>query len=648
MTTPVSIPFRLMVWQTPGLLAGRTEVDVTHIVRMLDKQLPCEIHQYTDEGIAVEYGNLGFDFPKEHYLKIDSLKHALDAGDLPGDELIKLQRELSALVTKKLVTELNFNKESWTFSQVEAPRLRPDEVYIHPTQMLQECANVLAAAVPDDLRRDWTVKFHPTMPGVQFTNPRRSKAPSGVRDHFYQGDESNDYCVEHCACGKGGDTEEKVEFLSDSIDDDAAWEKHLDMINIPYQVTERGVKVDFLAAKGPIRERVSGAKTAVETPEQPNHINCVIVKYRTKPHFMRKPTVAVNLHFAFPDKDGYTNLRYEETILAPGLWEAETALTDINERLLRATHESGAEKAEDTSDLEKKRVELSARVEALDQELDKKIDAAVEKIKQGQPIRVTGRLKDISPDRRIEEHDRVLASFACENKLHLEPRPEFQLWCLREVLLLLSQEKYNSLVAGIKAILPYSLCKSAKRMPSIIVYPVAGQKAAQILLDTIYQHFGPYGTEEKECNIGMGITPRFNHRITGNDLVYWAAGDGSTKNKLFEKQRIHLVFEEGRDSAVPPGDTLAGQMGVLVEDAQDHTGYYQSVRDHGFAPHGLPRESYRAPRKSRRKSRTRKTSRKTSRKKSRTRKTSRKKSRTRGRSQTPKKPLIRSRSRRRN
>lgn len=116
-----------------------------------------------------------------------------------------------------------------------------------------------------------------------------------------------------------------------------------------------------------------------------------------------------------------------------------------------------------------------------------------------------------------------------EFKVHLMPKPEYQIPILRELVKLLAKDKvFNSHVDTWKAIIPYDRIVGEINLPSIVIYPVWGIKSTKIVISKIIEHFSMFDADE----IGLDLTPRFNHRH--NSLIYWANGSGDHKKLLPE------------------------------------------------------------------------------------------------------------------
>ena len=119
---------------------------------------------------------------------------------------------------------------------------------------------------------------------------------------------------------------------------------------------------------------------------------------------------------------------------------------------------------------------------------------------------------------------------AQEYKIHLQPKPEYQIAVTQELIKLLkSDPEFNSCIDTWKAIIPYSKVMGELKLAAIVIYPVQGEKCARYALNTIIKHFNQFNSKE----IGLDITPRHNAKY--NELIYWANGSGDDKKLLPEK-----------------------------------------------------------------------------------------------------------------
>lgn len=136
-----------------------------------------------------------------------------------------------------------------------------------------------------------------------------------------------------------------------------------------------------------------------------------------------------------------------------------------------------------------------------------------------------------------------------EYKIHLMPKPEYQIPVLRELIKLLKNDpEFKAHIVSWKATIIYSQVVGELNLPAIVIYPVWGQRSTKLCIKKIIEHFSQFNADE----IGMGKTPRFNYRY--NNLVYWANGAGdqkkllpdkyfTTKDKIFYKGH-EILFEE--------------------------------------------------------------------------------------------------------
>ncbi len=123
-----------------------------------------------------------------------------------------------------------------------------------------------------------------------------------------------------------------------------------------------------------------------------------------------------------------------------------------------------------------------------------------------------------------------LETLAQEYKIHLQPKPEYQLAVIQQLIeLIKSDTVFKSCIDSWKAIIPYSKVIGELKIPSIVIYPVHSKKCSQYVLDAVIKRFSRYDDKE----IGLNITPRFNAKY--NNLIYWAGGGGDNKYHLDSK-----------------------------------------------------------------------------------------------------------------
>lgn len=118
-----------------------------------------------------------------------------------------------------------------------------------------------------------------------------------------------------------------------------------------------------------------------------------------------------------------------------------------------------------------------------------------------------------------------------EYKIHLQPKPEYQLPVLRILTNLINTDTtFRENIEAWKTVIPYHRVKSELNLPVIVIYPVWGELSATLILKKIIQVFKDYDCKE----IGLDHTPRFNKKVGGKvaGLVYYANGSGDHKKKL--------------------------------------------------------------------------------------------------------------------
>lgn len=117
-----------------------------------------------------------------------------------------------------------------------------------------------------------------------------------------------------------------------------------------------------------------------------------------------------------------------------------------------------------------------------------------------------------------------------EYKIHLQPRPEYQLPVIRVLVKLISTDPvFASHIEAWKTIIPYNRVTVGLNLPVVVIYPCKGQESATFVLKKIIEVFSKFDA----AKIGLNHTPRFNHKV--NELIYYANGSGDHKKLLPEK-----------------------------------------------------------------------------------------------------------------
>lgn len=120
---------------------------------------------------------------------------------------------------------------------------------------------------------------------------------------------------------------------------------------------------------------------------------------------------------------------------------------------------------------------------------------------------------------------------ASEYKIHLQPKPEYQIPVLKILAKMIAKDPiFSSYIENWKSIIPYNRVTKDLNLPVIVIYPVWGHKGISYVLDKIVKKFSKYDCKE----IGLNHTPRFNYKIGGEvaGLVYYANGSGDHKKIL--------------------------------------------------------------------------------------------------------------------
>ena len=142
----------------------------------------------------------------------------------------------------------------------------------------------------------------------------------------------------------------------------------------------------------------------------------------------------------------------------------------------------------------------------------------------------SGTPRDIIPALRKKILADTIDFLGQEYKIHLQPKPEYQLPVIRALVKLISTDPlFASHIESWKTIIPYDRVTTGLNLPVVVIYPCKGQKSATLVLKKIIQVFGKF-----DCaKIGLNHTPRFNHKI--NELIYYANGSGDHKKILPDK-----------------------------------------------------------------------------------------------------------------
>jgi len=138
----------------------------------------------------------------------------------------------------------------------------------------------------------------------------------------------------------------------------------------------------------------------------------------------------------------------------------------------------------------------------------------------------------ISPDDTIVKKElqaQIKTLLSGVYKIHLQPKPEYQIFVLQRLFQMISKDqKLSDNICEVKALIPYSRAVSSEKIAAIVIYPAYGKESALFVLATIASAFDDLAAE-----IGMDITPRYNHRH--NQLLYWSSYDGTSKKIFMEK-----------------------------------------------------------------------------------------------------------------
>lgn len=135
-------------------------------------------------------------------------------------------------------------------------------------------------------------------------------------------------------------------------------------------------------------------------------------------------------------------------------------------------------------------------------------------------------------------------------KIRLNPKPQYQIWSMKQLLRLFQNPQVYPLVEAFKVVIPYSRIVSGAKLGSIIIYPENGRRVASVLLGLIKKLFSPYNVDE----IGLGIVPRNN--VTINPLIYYSGGNGDDKAVLKEHGVLGKFVDTNNNNAFYRGFEL--------------------------------------------------------------------------------------------
>jgi hypothetical protein len=139
-------------------------------------------------------------------------------------------------------------------------------------------------------------------------------------------------------------------------------------------------------------------------------------------------------------------------------------------------------------------------------------------------------LRVISPALRKKIMADTIDYLGQEYKIHLQPKPEYQLPVVRALAKLIASDPvFTANIEAWKTIIPYNRVTKDLNLPVVVIYPARSRKSATLILKRIIEVFGKFNC----AKIGLNHTPRFNHKV--NELIYYANGSGDHKKNLPEK-----------------------------------------------------------------------------------------------------------------
>jgi len=138
------------------------------------------------------------------------------------------------------------------------------------------------------------------------------------------------------------------------------------------------------------------------------------------------------------------------------------------------------------------------------------------------------------------------AILALENIIALQPKPEYQLWCVKRLLMIWYGDKeIQLLIRKIKILINQYRADPTKKynkengiFPSIVIYPRYGRIALKTVLSKIRYYFSMYIDEDSNTTSDVNWTnSKPSYFIKDNELIYHT--NGSTDIKLYIQDSIN-------------------------------------------------------------------------------------------------------------
>lgn len=138
----------------------------------------------------------------------------------------------------------------------------------------------------------------------------------------------------------------------------------------------------------------------------------------------------------------------------------------------------------------------------------------------------------------IQNNPKLFEALESQYKIHLMPRLEDLFHDISRLIKRIKEDKeFSENIQTFKVRENISnLIQNNETMPLVVIYPKAGKKSAQIVLDKVYNLFK---NEE-----GLDLAPRYNEKITSK--IYWTQGNGDHKSSSLDQGICDLFYTKNR------------------------------------------------------------------------------------------------------
>ena len=135
---------------------------------------------------------------------------------------------------------------------------------------------------------------------------------------------------------------------------------------------------------------------------------------------------------------------------------------------------------------------------------------------------------------------------ALENIIAIQPKPEYQLWCVKRLLMIWYADKeIQYLIRKIKILINQYRADPTKKynqengiLPSIVIYPKYGRVALKAVLSKIRYYFSMYVDEDSNTKSDINwVDSKPSYFIKDNELIFHT--NGSTDIKLYIQDSVN-------------------------------------------------------------------------------------------------------------